>query len=193
MKYWRSVRLMSLVVTLSLVGCGSDGEAEPSSAEQPSVPIGELPCGRNSCKLPGEFAGARLCCVDAFAGTCGIKTYHSDSCRPFPKIDPRCPVPIPPEERSKYFDDIQGVQLFGCCTSDNMCGLDVLSDTDENFPVFGVPPEFQPDHPGQLCQPRSRMLCLLVQAELLEPERVMEQTCDGQPLELPADCKKFQF
>jgi hypothetical protein len=125
---------------------------------------GSVPCGKNICK-PDAALNAAACCMDQFKGTCGIKS--GDSCRALPaSMDDRCPVP-----------DIMGGMMLpgaggsgasfvivGCCTSSNECGVD--------YGMGG-------------CQPRSAA-CSILPKSLVS--QIMPITCDGTPIDLPANC-----
>jgi hypothetical protein len=153
------------IALAALAACGGDDGAESGTKADPveqvagsSAEPGTVVCGAKSCKLPDGVTG-EICCRDEFAGVCGLK--DGATCSALPEMDERCPVP-----------DIElptrpGMTIpkpYGCCTSDNECGLD-----------FGVG-----------CQPRTIICMGPIGAEgaaKLEP-----QTCDGEPLPLPPGC-----
>jgi hypothetical protein len=160
-----NVRIVSVSLAIAALcgACGGDDapdEASSSSIASPSsagnAPAGQLFCAKETCKLPESLSGETLCCMDPFSGGCGIKA--ADSCRPFPKVDERCPVG---DLGLAMGPDV--VPLFGCCTSDDQCGFDFMGS----------------------CQPRS-VACNFVSKDMVE--MIQPQTCDGKALALPDVC-----
>jgi hypothetical protein len=160
----RAMRMLLLtlagVVGMSVVGaaCGGDDD-DSDSKPAPTIKPGEVGCGKNVCALPENVEGT-ACCIDTFAGTCGIKAGGGASCRALPdNFDSRCPIPA-------------GISMFGVaalpCCADDECGLD--------FGTLGG---------GAGCMPTSGA-CSMVPRQFAR--MLMAQKCDGEPIELPADC-----
>ena len=129
---------------------GNTGDDEEEEAET-------LQCAADKCKLPKELEDEELCCIDNFAGGCGIKI--GSTCREMPEVDTRCPAP----KIMVNFPGAMQMRVFGCCTSNDQCGVDF----------------------GMGCQPRT-IACMAVSPD--QVDQIMPQTCDGEPLELPANC-----
>jgi hypothetical protein len=157
----RSFGIVFGLITL-LAACGSDSSgASKGTSSSPSTAIkpGTVLCAKDTCKLPDSLKGETLCCMDPFKGGCGIKA--GASCRAFPTIDTRCPVPdlMAGASDMMMFD----IKAFGCCASNNQCGIDF----------------------GMGCQ-ATTFLCNYISkddAAMLKPT-----TCDGDAVELPANC-----
>jgi hypothetical protein len=145
-----------------LSACGSSnssGDAGTKASASTSTKSGTFTCAKDVCTLPDSLKGEELCCIDPFKGGCGIKS--AASCRAFPTIDARCPVP---DLNVMAPMGIEAPKAFGCCTAQNECGID--------FGMGG-------------CQPRT-FACRFISkdaAAMLKP-----QTCDGTPMPVPADC-----
>lgn len=189
--------LLAMVVSLSYCGGGDgDGDKSDGRAGAPMIEMGAIPCGRNICKLPGEVTGPglRACCIDAFSGACGVTTRKRDDCREYPTIDTRCPVSNDIQLDLWFGDGSGSGKTFGCCTSDNQCGFDVVGDYDDYPPVLAGLPGFGfEEQEGatadlQRCIPGATLLCDLASAELLAKEQIDARTCDGQPQPLPDGC-----
>lgn len=73
-------------------------------------------CGAELCTLPPELAGQQPCCMDPFRGGCGVKM--SGTCRPVPKADARCPLPMIMTPRAP------NMMVVGCCAPNDECGFD---------------------------------------------------------------------
>ena len=189
-----SVGRLGLVVTLAITmsHCGGDDDREGAgAAEGPTIEIGAVPCGRNGCKLSADVAGSglRACCVDAFSGTCGVTTRKRDDCRELPQVEPRCPIPEDIQFDMWFSDGAGTGKTFGCCTSDNQCGFDVVGDYDVSPVLVGLPGfGFEQEGLGQRCIARPVLLCDLASAQLIRKEQIDPRTCDGQPLPLPERC-----
>jgi hypothetical protein len=162
----RSSVVYAIVVMGLLAACGGDDKdgdtGKKNNSQQKAGSGGDdkggVGCGSKVCKVPDGVMG-EACCKDNFSSTCGIKTSSAGQCRELPKIDERCPVPDimvrmgPPGMTTAY----------GCCTSNNECGIDF----------------------GSGCQPRT-IACMVVGPD--QKDKIMHQTCDGDELPLPADC-----
>ncbi len=164
MKRW-SVGLLVVLASV-LGGCGGDdggGATKTDTASQMKAGSGGskdkdgVPCGPKTCTAPAGATGP-ACCIDQFAGMCGVM--GGGSCRPAAKTDDRCPIPD-----LKLMLPANGaiMQPVGCCTADNECGVD-----------FGVG-----------CQSRT-VLCMGIGLDQLD--KLKAETCDGDALPLPADC-----
>jgi hypothetical protein len=124
----RSCLAYVVVVLGVLAACGGDdsgmkenaatgkgkGDAGKSGGESGDTRI----CGSDTCKRPADLKDETLCCIDNFAGGCGIK--NGAGCRPIPKTDSRCPAP----EIMVNIPGASGMKIFGCCTSAGECGVD---------------------------------------------------------------------
>jgi hypothetical protein len=159
-----SILKLAASLVLLFAACGGDDD-DTDSKSDPVLKPGELGCGSKACALPNGITGETLCCKDAFTGTCGIKA--GDGCRDFPMPDERCP---PPPVQLPSFPGAAQATTYGCCTDQGECGVDLGMTI-----------------PGQAssCVPRT-FLCNFVSranASMIEPK-----TCDGEPIELPADC-----
>jgi hypothetical protein len=169
-----------------LVACGHAHEDKDEADAPVELAPGELACGNSACSLPEGVTGVGLCCANPFTGTCGVKTPHREACRPFPQLDARCPVPSAfHPERSGMFMDTPAA--FGCCTSRNECGVDVVADYDVTLSRVGTAGLVDSRTMGESCVPR-RSLCNLFFEAVDSPEAVLPQTCDGQPLEPNFNC-----
>jgi hypothetical protein len=151
-----------LVGLIIVAACGGDsGDAKDDtkgSSSSPQTKAGEKQCGKDTCKLPEGLEDEELCCIDPFAGGCGVKS--ANTCRPFPKVDDRCP---PPDIQVPMANGLVG-RVFGCCTTDNACGIDIGMGS---------------------CLPRT-IACMGVPKD--QVDKIQPQTCDGEPLPLPANC-----
>jgi hypothetical protein len=150
--------------------CGGDnssGNTTPSKAGSGGGGAGgssSVPCGKNICK-PAAGLDAAPCCMDQFKGTCGIKS--ADSCRALPaSMDERCPVPSLGIMLPGAGGTTGGAAfvVVGCCTSGNECGAD--------YGMGG-------------CQPRSAACQFIPKSAV---SMIQPMTCDGMPIELPANC-----
>jgi hypothetical protein len=120
-----TLRLISLSCLLCVAGCGG-GDSGGMKTNNESTGVSAAPaagsgaskhsCGTSDC-MPSVFAAAldidtgESCCVDASKSLCGVKD-STGECKA-PQHDSRCP------------DFMSALGLFsGCCTDDNMCGLD---------------------------------------------------------------------
>jgi hypothetical protein len=161
--------------------CGGDDSTTPTKSGSAGSKAGvagsggPVYCAKEICKVPaGLGADVEACCMDQFNGGCGIKS--GSSCRPLPAPpDDRCPVPdftagimIPGAGGAGAATS--GIVVVGCCTDKNECGID--------FGMGG-------------CQPRT-VACMFVPKSNVDSIKPM--TCDGTPIDLPADCgASFSF
>ena len=161
-------RIPLLALALTLAACGGDDKssAKESQTTAPTADAGSqgVRCGAETCSAPADAGAA--CCMDRFTGGCGMMI--ADICRPLPSDkDNACPEP-----------DLSGLAWYtagsgatqtssisGCCAPNNECGFNL-----------GI---------GLGCTPAAQACALLPRVIL---ERHKAQTCDGQSLELPADC-----
>ena len=161
----------AVVFTAAFAACGGDDGDEKDTGSSKSGQTTDkdkdndesMACGSETCKLPKGVTG-ELCCRDRFTGGCGIKM--GASCRPLPKVDERCPVP----ELNVTIPGMGNIvsQTFGCCTSDNVCGVDF----------------------GSGCQPRS-VACMVITPDMVD--KIKLETCDGEEMPLPANCGMTGF
>jgi hypothetical protein len=105
---------MPMTMTAEPVPCGS------TMCQPPSSPLaalgGAIPgLGALTSALPMPVA----CCLDSTAGTCGLAMTKGATCEPRATADTRCP-----SVDLGQFMAIAGNMGFGCCTSDNLCGID---------------------------------------------------------------------
>jgi hypothetical protein len=150
-----------------LAACGGDDKDSSSTKSNSQGKAGSgatdtkntKACGSAICKLPKGVTGD-LCCKDQFTATCGVMA--GGNCRELPKVDDRCPppdlrvmVPMPGGTSS--------MTIFGCCTTNNECGIDF----------------------GAGCQPRTTA-CMVVGPD--QVDKIKPMTCDGKELPLPAGC-----
>lgn len=156
---------LAIVSTSVLAACGGGDGSESDTKSDPAKEAagsgaepGTIPCGASSCKLPDGVMG-EICCKDSFSGVCGLK--DGTTCTPLPEVDDRCPVP---DLELPTRPGMVVPKPYGCCTSDNQCGLD-----------FGVG-----------CQPRT-IVCMGPIGEE-GAKKLSPQTCDGEPLPIPAGC-----
>jgi hypothetical protein len=143
------------MIAMGLFAACGESDQDASAIEASQRKPGPK-CGSETCELPPELEGQRPCCMDPFRGGCGVRM--SGTCRPLPKIDVRCPLPM--------FSTVPrgpGTMVVGCCTEDQECGFD-----------FGLG-----------CQPR-QTACDLVGFD--EVDSIMPMTCEGTPLPLPVGC-----
>jgi hypothetical protein len=154
---------MAMAGLLAACGGGSGSGKTTSSqgkAGSGALKPGETACGSSTCKLPSGVTG-EVCCMDNFTGACGIK--NGGNCRAVPKTDDRCP---PPDLKVMFpmpAGSMGTMQTFGCCTSNNECGIDF----------------------GAGCQPRTTA-CMVIGPD--QVDKIKPQTCDGNALPLPANC-----
>jgi hypothetical protein len=153
--------VFGLIMFLS--ACGSDSspdKGKTTSASTATKKDGTIPCAQATCTLPDSLKGETLCCMDKFNGGCGIMA--GSSCRAFPTVDSRCPVPdlMASAGQGMMFD----IKAFGCCASNNECGID--------FGMGG-------------CQPTTS-LCRYISKD--EAASLKPTTCDGAAVEVPANC-----
>lgn len=156
---------MALAALLAACGSSSDANSGKTAGAQGKAGSGgpkegEVACGSAICKLPSGATG-EACCKDQFTGACGIKASATAACRDVPKTDDRCPLPqlgVMPPMMGSM-----GMQTYGCCTANDECGIDF----------------------GAGCQPRTTV-CTFVGPD--QVDKIMPQTCDGDPLPLPANC-----
>jgi hypothetical protein len=136
---------------------------------------GPVYCAKEICKVPAGLGDVEACCMDKFSGGCGIMS--GSSCRPVPtSMDDRCPVPdlassfMIPGAAGTGGGATAGVVIVGCCTANNECGVD--------YGIGG-------------CQPRSAACQIVPKANI---DMIKPITCDGKPIDLPADCgSNFSF
>ena len=162
-------RVLSIVL-LTLAGfvgaCGGDDDDDDDKGGNTAGSVakpGDTVCpgsGPSKCELP-EGVDGQLCCTDPFNGKCGVRSGSGDSCVAFPEnVDERCPVPM-----IGMGATMGNGFLYGCCSEDSgECGIGIA-----NMP----------------CQP-VRSLCTILPKMLIS--QIKAQTCDGEPVELPADC-----
>jgi hypothetical protein len=115
----------AFAIVVCVAACGGDAgsgsksndskEAAGSGASADSTK-GGAPCGATSCTAP-KGSTAEPCCMDRFAGTCGVMV--GNVCGIGPKVDARCPVPD-----LKLMIPNGIMEPVGCCTGDNECGVD---------------------------------------------------------------------
>jgi hypothetical protein len=147
-----------------LVACGGDDGSSSNADRTENAGSGGstgeegVGCGSTRCTLPDGQSG-EPCCLDQFAGKCGVKTGNG-TCHPGVQTDDRCPVP---DLELKLPSNGSIMAPLGCCTSDNECGVD-----------FGVG-----------CQSRT-VLCSGIGLD--QVDKLKRQTCDGKDLTLPPDC-----
>jgi hypothetical protein len=148
-----------LSLAFAAAGCGDDAlGTQASPATGAPARSAELRCGRELCKLPEALHGEELCCMDTFAGGCGVAS--GGTCRVFPKLDRRCAAPV---AELPLPSGVPG-RAYGCCTDQNECGVDV--------------------NMGR-CIPRSALCELLPQNQA---SKIKPKTCDGDALPLPRSC-----
>ena len=155
-------------VVLAACGCGEHKAAEPAESRDAAAedassggPMGEtLRCGAELCERPARFTDEPLCCADPFSGGCGVLI--GETCQKYSKRDPRCPVRTPDGLTGA---DAEASGTIPCCASNGECGLD-----------FGA---------GLGCISTSQA-CGLYPREYIE--LLGSQTCEGEMLEIPADC-----
>jgi hypothetical protein len=130
MKRSLSSLLPLAALAVFVAGCGSDSKS--SSAEANGGAAGAsssnggatgstggtegadagVPCGAKFCSPPAGVQ-AKMCCKDAFAGTCGYKNGNE------------CTDKAPPPPSKCPGVNAMGFTLNGCCvTLTNQCGLD---------------------------------------------------------------------
>lgn len=156
-------RIASWALLITLASCGGDAKSTAKQMRPKDSGVeGDsqgLRCGSKICSVPADAGTA--CCVDRFTGGCGMLT--GGTCRPLPSDrDDACPDP-----------DLGGLgyaggassSIHGCCAPNNECGINL-----------GI---------GLGCTPAAQTCELLPRLIL---ERYHAQTCDGDPLTLPADC-----
>jgi hypothetical protein len=136
-------------------GAGGAGAAGGSGGASGAAGGHPVFCLKEVCKKVDGVDG-EPCCMDAFAGGCGIMS--GGSCGKPP--DKRCP---PPDLGMGMGMGMGGFSVAGCCSSGNECGVDI----------------------GMGCMSRSS-LCQFVPKSLAS--MINPISCDGTPLELPADC-----
>jgi hypothetical protein len=148
-----------------LAACGGSDDkntgktASPNKGEAGNKAEAGIACGAKTCKLPKELEGQEACCVDMFAGTCGVKM--GANCRAIPKTDDRCPAPELNVRIPGMGNAAMGI--FGCCTAADECGIDF----------------------GAGCEPRT-FACMFIGPD--QVEKIKPQTCGGEELPLPANC-----
>jgi hypothetical protein len=157
----RSLGIVFGLLTL-LSACGSSNSSSGSNSSTAAGSMathdGKFRCAKDTCVLPDTLKGEELCCMDPFAGGCGIKA--GTSCRPFPKTDNRCSLPDLVAMGAPGTDSIKP---FPCCSSGNECGVDF----------------------GMGCQALS-FLCGFINKD--DAAALNAKTCDGNPVALPANC-----
>jgi hypothetical protein len=155
----------AMALAALLAACGGDDsgktdDAQGKAGSSGGPKKGEVPCGSATCKVPSGVTG-EACCKDQFAAACGIKPTATGTCRELPKTDERCPVPD--IMVSMPGGGNAAMSTYGCCTANNECGIDF----------------------GAGCQSRT-FACMVIGAD--QVDKVKPQTCDGDPLPLPANC-----
>jgi hypothetical protein len=162
---------IALIALTAMLGsaCGSDSKSTDtpkagSSGGAGAGGGGAVYCLKELCKKV-EGVDAEPCCMDPFAGGCGVKSGGACRVPPAPP-DARCPVP----NLAKAFmlpgagGSGSAPVITGCCTANNECGVD--------SGMGG-------------CQSRTSVCQYIPKAyvSMIEP-----LSCDGMTLELPADC-----
>lgn len=117
----RRVLAIVLLTLTGIVGaCGGDDGGDtkdtPKGGSVAPTTGGKVVCAGETCEVPDGVEGT-ACCMDPFAGGCGIKA--GASCRPAPKAaDPRCPAPS--------FGGMMtmAIPIAGCCADNGECGID---------------------------------------------------------------------
>jgi hypothetical protein len=169
------IALVALLAVSFGVACGGDdsgsggsGASTGSGGSRAAAGSGAVICAKETCKLPDGVTG-ELCCMDPFAGGCGIKT--GASCRAFPSAaDMLCPAVnfgagmMPPAGAGGAGGAGAGFGTTPCCASNGECGFSLG---------------------GMACMATSAT-CSFIPKQFVS--MLMAQKCDGTPLELPADC-----
>jgi hypothetical protein len=160
----RSRLVFSMALAALLAACGGDdvggnGKTDNSQGKAGSSGLkeGEVGCGSKVCKLPSGVTG-EACCQDQFSAACGVRASATAVCRALPKTDDRCPPP----DLNVMVPGGTGA-IYGCCTSNNECGIDF----------------------GAGCQPRTTA-CMVIGPD--QVDKIKPETCDGEELPLPANC-----
>jgi hypothetical protein len=126
----RGLAVAVLFAGLSPIACGSDSggtdttmkptrnndvDSGPSPMPTSTAPAGSVPCGDKNCTVPEGSMGP-ACCMDHFAGTCGVVGGIGMGC-----VKP----PPPPPKDCPTLPSIGGVfMLRSCCTTGSLCGVD---------------------------------------------------------------------
>jgi hypothetical protein len=124
----RGLAAAVLFASLAPIACGSDssnkdGTSNPdkntgdedAGAPPPSIPAGSVGCGSKVCSVPDGDMGT-ACCMDPFAGTCGLQSALGGGCAKAPPAQPKdCPM----------LPSVGGfITLRSCCTTGGECGID---------------------------------------------------------------------
>jgi hypothetical protein len=114
-------------------GAGSAGRSgSPARAGTGGTAPAPLECGSASCVAPTSVLSALplgipapvACCVDEGAGECGSAESEGATCEPAATEDERCPGVDLSALGALAGAAAGGMQMTGCCTPDNACGLD---------------------------------------------------------------------
>jgi len=154
-----------------LAACGGGDERTPSRAVEASDAAPHatdsaadggkvLRCAGEPCELPSRFMFDEPCCLDPFAGGCGVMI--AGTCQRYSKRDGRCPAATPDGQIGEAAEE---TGIIPCCASNGECGIDVGA--------------------GLGCVATSQS-CSTYPKEFIE--LLGSQTCDGEPLELPPNC-----
>lgn len=168
----RVTGMVILTLAAGLSACGkSNGNADigkagssGSAGAAGAAGGGPVYCAKEICKAVNGMAAAP-CCMDRFAGGCGVQS--GNSCVKPPTPDARCPVPAFAAMMGSFPGASGGAPTLvtGCCTTDNQCGVDMGT--------------------GMGCQSRTAV-CMFIPkmfVSMIEP-----LSCDGQTLPLPDNC-----
>jgi hypothetical protein len=169
------IALVALLAVSFGFGCGGDsggtagtGDTGGKGGSIAAAGSGAVVCAKETCKLPDGVTG-ELCCMDPFAGGCGIKS--GQSCRAFPSAaDARCPAIslggfMMPGSGGSGGAGGAGAGVTACCASNGECGFSI-----------GI---------GTGCMAISAT-CSFIPRQLIT--MLTAQKCDGTPVTLPADC-----
>ena len=153
---------------LASAACGgSDDEQRPAPRQESTDASADgtaaeggavLECGGERCELPQRYVLNDSCCLDAFTGGCGVML--AGTCQRYSKRDARCPAATPDGQMGEAAEE-SGV--IPCCAGNGECGLDV----------------------GLGCVATSQACNVYPRAFI---EALGSRTCDGEQLELAADC-----
>jgi hypothetical protein len=123
-------RMIGIALLALAAGFGACGGKDNSSTTTPKAGSGghggaggsggPVTCLKETCKAV-DGVDAAPCCMDPFAGGCGVMS--GAACVKAPTPDARCPVP---DGAAMLFTIPGGTPplLTGCCTADNECGVD---------------------------------------------------------------------
>jgi hypothetical protein len=174
--FW--IALVALLAGSFGVACGGSsgggagtGDTGAKGGSIAAAGNGAVVCAKETCKLPDGVTG-ELCCMDPFAGGCGIKA--GQTCRAFPSAaDARCPavsfggfmMPGASAGSGGAGGSSTGSGISPCCATNGECGFSI-----------GI---------GTGCMAISAT-CNLLPRQIIT--MLTAQKCDGTPVELPADC-----